>query len=89
MTIKQKARKTKEFALAHGYEIAYVTYIVGCVALGYWTTKKFVESYNAAVEREVDHRTLFNAAAAGHEFQFDPQANTLWDVTIRPDMKAG
>lgn len=89
MNIKQKARKTAEFAKAHGYEIAYVTYIVGCVALGYWTTKKFIDGYNAAVEKEVSHETLRMAVAAGHKFHYDPQANVLYDVTINPTMKAG
>jgi hypothetical protein len=89
MTLKQKARKTKEFAQRHGYEIAYVTYVVGCFALGYWGTKKFVDAYNADVQRAVEHETLRMAVAAGHDFQFDPKSNTLWDVTIRPDMKVG
>ena len=86
MTLKQNARKTKEFVQAHGYEIAYATYIVGCVALGYWTTKKFVQTYNAAVQQEVSHETLRMAVAAGHKFHYDPQANLLWDFTINPQM---
>ena len=89
MGLKQKAQKTKEFASTHAYEIVYVGYVVGCFALGYWTTKKFVQAYNADIQRAVEHETLRMAVAAGHEFQFDPKANTLWDVTIRPDMKAG
>jgi hypothetical protein len=86
MTLKQKARDTKEFVQAHGYEIAYATYIVGCFALGYWTTKKYVQAYRSAVQQQVDHETLRMAVAAGHKFHFDPQANTLWDVTINPQM---
>lgn len=89
MTIRQTARKTKEFAQAHGYEIAYAAYIVGCVAFGYWGTKKFIQSYNAAVDQQVSHETLRMAVAAGHEFRYDPTANMLYDVTINPTMKAG
>lgn len=89
MTIKQKARTTKEFVKRNGYEIAYVSYIVGCIALGYWGAKKFAQTYNAAVEQQVSHETLRMAVAAGHEFRFDPQANVLYDVTINPTMKAG
>lgn len=89
MGLKQKAQRTKQFASDHAYEIVYVSYLVGCFALGYWGTKKYLQAYNAQVQQAVDHATLFNAAAAGHEFQFDPNTNTLWDVTIRPDMKTG
>lgn len=89
MTIKEKARKTKEFAQAHTYEIVYVGYIVGCVALGYWTAKKVANVWNADVQRAVEHETLRVAVAAGHEFRFDPKTDLLWDVTLRPDMKAG
>jgi len=89
MTFKQNARKTKEFAQAHGYEIAYATYCVAAFAFGYWVTKKSIQAYNANVMQAVEHETLRMAVAAGHEFTYDPQANLLWDVTIRPDMKAG
>lgn len=88
MTIKQSARKTKDFVQRNGYEIAYVGYVVGCFAFGYWVTKKSIQSYNARVQELVDHETLRMAVAAGHEFRFDPTANVLYDVTINPLNKA-
>lgn len=89
MGLKQKAKQTKEHVSRYRYEYAYSLYIAGCVALGYWTTKKVFQGYQAQVQQAVEHETLRMAVAAGHEFQFDPKANLLWDVTIRPDMKAG
>lgn len=85
-TLKNAKDSTLNFVSRNRNEIVGCAYLVICFAAGYYGTKKVLEIQNDLINKEVANRTLFNAAAAGHQFKYDAASDTLWDLNVRPEM---
>ena len=93
MKNKLKAVKDRTVNFYHDHEVgciyaAYAAYVVACFVGGYAIQKKINAQQQAAFDYAVSQETLRLGVAAGHKFKYEPETDTLWDITLRPD-KAG
>lgn len=90
-TLKNIKDKTVKFVNDHEVGCIYAAYTVwvaACFAGGYVIQKKINEQQQAAFDYAVSSEMLRLGVAAGHDFKYEPETDTLWDITLRPD-KAG
>ena len=85
-----KAVKDRAVNFYHDHEVgciyaAYAAYVATCFAAGYMIQKKVNEQQQAAFDYAVSQETLRLGVAAGHKFKYEPETDTLWDITLRPD----
>ena len=90
-TLKKAKDRTVKFVNDHEVGCiyaAYAAYVAVCFAAGYTIQKKINQQQQAAFDYAVSQETLRLGVAAGHKYKYEPETDTLWDITLRPD-KAG
>lgn len=90
-TLKRAKDRTVKFVNDHEVGCvytAYAAYVVACFVGGYVIQKKINEHQQAAFDYAVSQETLRIGVASGHKYRYEPDTDTLWDITLRPD-KAG
>lgn len=90
-TLRKIKDKTVNFVNKHPegcVYTAYAVYVVACFAGGYVIQKKINAHQQAAFDYAVSQETLRIGVASGHSYRYEPETDTLWDITLRPD-KAG
>ena len=85
-----KSVRTRAVNFYHDHEVgciytAYAAYVALCFAAGYTIQKKVNAAQQAQFDYAVSQETLRLGVAAGHKFKYEPETDTLWDITLRPD----